>query len=132
MKFSCFIIACKIIIFDLNGISFSFNLNKTPLILAIQNENLDIVKLLLQNKNIDINIKVYPMKYEKKLGFGEDVLIYLFLLYLNFFFNSTLFTYVFRIRNIEIMKYIMSYLKLDQFVILIYFINFIGFQIFFE
>lgn len=132
MKFSCLILVYKIIIFDLNGISFCFDLNETPLILAIQNENLDIVKCLLQNKNIDINIKVYPMKYER-LVLPSDVLIYLFLLYLKLiFFNSTLFTYVFRIRNIEIIKYIMSYVKLDQIVILIYFIHFIGFQFFFE
>ena len=33
-----------------------YNLNETPLIAAIENENIEIVKLLLTKENIDVNI----------------------------------------------------------------------------
>lgn len=31
--------------------------HKTPLILAIEKENIEILKLLIANKNVDVNIK---------------------------------------------------------------------------
>ena len=35
---------------------FYLKINKTALFLAIEKENIEIVKLLLSNKNIDVNI----------------------------------------------------------------------------
>ena len=36
----------------------NFTIHETALIIAIKNEYIDIVKLLLENKQIDVNIKV--------------------------------------------------------------------------
>ena len=44
----------KLIIFFLNQIEI-YLFNKTPLIIAIEKENIKIVKLLLSNDKIDIN-----------------------------------------------------------------------------
>lgn len=30
--------------------------NKTPLFIAVENDNIDIINILLSNKNIDVNI----------------------------------------------------------------------------
>ena len=41
--------------FAFNSISIAFFNEKTPLAIAIENENIEIVKLLLSNQNIDVN-----------------------------------------------------------------------------
>ena len=45
---------------------FLFKFHKTPLLLAIEKGNKEIVEVLLQHRNIDVNAKIY--KAEERYG----------------------------------------------------------------
>lgn len=81
------------------------------MIFAIENRNLDIVRFLIQQKNINLStiFKVIFDSYECR-----DVVLR--------FFAPNFFAFAYE--NMDIIKYIMSYLKLDQVCILILFQSF--------
>ena len=77
---------------------FLFKFHKTPLLLAIEKGNKEIVEVLLQHRNIDVNAKIEIEKYLNLYGL-------LFILFYEFFFIIFIQFYIIQIYAILLLLF---------------------------
>ena len=75
-------------------------LNKTPLCYAVENQNIEIINLLLEHKDIDINLPSIP------------ILLFLTKFY-NIWLNKTPLCYAVEKQNVEIVKLLLANENID-------------------